>query len=62
MKNMNKEEKLMENYVMDFNNNFYPTMGIKKGETLQIIVCNPEIQNKKFLNEKNKEIYKIPNG
>ena len=52
----------MENYVEDFNSYAYPIMGIKKGETLQIIVSNPEIQNKKFLNEKNKEIYKIQNG
>lgn len=52
----------MENCVIDFNNNAYPIMGIKKGETLQIIVSNPEIQSKKFLNEKNMEIYKIPNG
>lgn len=59
---MEKVEKIMENCVIDLNSNAYPIMGIKKGETLQIIVSNPEIQNKKFLNEKNMEIYKIPNG
>lgn len=29
----------MEDCVMDFNRHAYPIMSIKKGETLQIIVC-----------------------
>ncbi len=32
----------MEDCVMDINSNAYPIMGVKKEETLQIIVCDPE--------------------
>lgn len=39
-----------------------PLWRVEPGDTVQIIVCNPLIQNPKFLNDKNKGIYKIPNG
>ena len=39
-----------------------PLWRVEPGDTVQIIVINPLIQNPKFLNDKNKEIYKIPNG
>lgn len=39
-----------------------PLLRIEPGDTVQIIVSNPLIQNPKFLNDKNKGIYEIPNG
>lgn len=48
--------------VSDCKNQCIHFYGVAKGDTVQIIVIEPEIQNKKFLNEKNKDIYKIPRG
>lgn len=39
-----------------------PLLRVEPGDTVQIIVSNPLIQNPKFLNDKNKGIYEIPNG
>ena len=39
-----------------------PLRRIEKGDVVQIIVINPEVQHKKFLSEKAKLICEIPNG